>query len=87
MCKQPVEQPQLSQFFNDVDRQLKLAERRQQGIDKLKATKFNVFDLIEPDENKLSDILGSPKPMPTKSSSAPVHPENPEILMRVPANL
>ena len=52
--KQSVE---LVQFFFDAEFRLKLAIASQQEIDQKLATGFNVFLLIEPDENKLSDIL------------------------------
>lgn len=47
----------LQRFFDDVRYRVHLAERLQGHLDKRLATGFNVFDLIEPDENKLSDIL------------------------------
>jgi hypothetical protein len=48
-----VAQPELEQFFTAVSHRVELQRR----LDKQKATRFNVFDLIEPDENKLSDVL------------------------------
>ena len=48
-----VVQPELKKFFDAVSHRVQL----QNHLDKKKATRFNVFDLIEPDENKLSDIL------------------------------
>lgn len=54
---QIVEQPELEQFFADVGYRVELAEKMQQCLDHKLATKFNIFNLIEPDENKLSDIL------------------------------
>lgn len=48
---------ELQRFLAAVDHRVQLAETRQQRIDKLRATGFNVFDFIEPDGNKLSDIL------------------------------
>src|SRR5262245_33950704 len=47
----------LEQFFSSLKHRVELAEKQQRRIDRLRATNFNVFDLIEPDENKLSDIL------------------------------
>ncbi len=47
----------LQRFFFDVSYRVDLAERLQCQLDGRLATRFNVFDLIEPDENKLSDIL------------------------------
>jgi len=51
------ESAELDQFFCNAEFRLKLAIASQQEIDQKLATAFNVFDLIEPDENKLSDIL------------------------------
>ena len=53
----PIRERDLEQFFDAVSRRLKLAERQQRHTDRRLATGFNVFDLIEPDENRLSDIL------------------------------
>jgi hypothetical protein len=50
-------QVELEQFFAAVGRQVDQAEVRQRRIDRKLATGFNVFDLIEPEENKLSDVL------------------------------
>jgi hypothetical protein len=47
----------LQRFFFDVRYRVQLAERLQRQLDVRLATGFNVFDLIEPDENKLSDVL------------------------------
>ena len=52
-----VDQSVLEQFFANINHKVELAETQQRLIDKQQATKFNVFELIEPDENKLSDIL------------------------------
>lgn len=49
--------PELDQFFANAGHRVKQAEKDQQRVDIKHATRFNVFDLIEPDENKLSDIL------------------------------
>jgi len=48
---------ELEQFFAAVSHRVELAETQRRRIDKRQATGFNVFHLIEPDENKLSDIL------------------------------
>jgi hypothetical protein len=48
---------QVERFFADVESRLKQSERRQRQRDKREATRFNVFDLIEPDENRFSDVL------------------------------
>ena len=53
----PVDQRELERFFADVNYRVHLAERLQCQLDVRLATGFNVFDLIEPDENKLSDVL------------------------------
>ena len=52
-----VARPELEHFFASVNHRVELAETQQRRIDKRRATGFNVFHLIEPDENKLSDIL------------------------------
>lgn len=52
-----VSQAELRHFFSAVSRCAERAEVQQRRLDKRQATGFNVFDLIEPDENKLSDIL------------------------------
>jgi PD-(D/E)XK nuclease superfamily len=52
-----VVRPKLEHFFSSVNHRVELAEMQQRRIDKRRATGFNVFHLIEPDENKLSDIL------------------------------
>lgn len=43
----------LNQFFSGAKRKVQLAEE----IDRQRASGFNVFDLIRPDENRLSDVL------------------------------
>lgn len=48
---------ELERFFADINHELKFAEVYQRRVAKKKAQRFNVFDLIEPDENKLSDII------------------------------
>jgi hypothetical protein len=48
---------ELEQFFAAGRYWVQLAERLQRALDRRLATGFNVFNLIEPDENKLSDIL------------------------------
>ena len=54
-----VGQSELEQFFTTVDHLVDIAEKQQRRLDKRLATGFNVFRLIEPDENKLSDILAN----------------------------
>jgi hypothetical protein len=53
----PVCKPDLEHFFASVSHRVELAETQQRRIDKRLATGFNVFHLIDPDENKLSEIL------------------------------
>jgi len=48
---------ELSQFISTIGKRIDQVEKEQQELDRLEATRFNVFDLIEPDENKLSDVL------------------------------
>jgi hypothetical protein len=50
-------QTELERFFAAISHRAELAEAQQRRLDKRMATGFNVFDLIEPDENKLSDVL------------------------------
>ena len=50
---------ELEQFFTTVDHLVEVAEKLQCRLDRQLATGFNVFRLIEPDENKLSDILAN----------------------------
>jgi hypothetical protein len=52
-----VETEVLQAFFEDASQVFAEASRRQRELDRTQATRFNVFGLIEPDENKLSDIL------------------------------
>lgn len=49
----PVGHSGLNRFFAAADHRIELQRR----LDKRRASGFNVFRLIEPDENKLSDIL------------------------------
>jgi hypothetical protein len=44
---------ELNRFFSGAKRQMELAEQ----LDRTEASGFNVFDLIRPDENRLSDVL------------------------------
>jgi hypothetical protein len=49
---------QLKRFFVSISSRVAIAEKKQQQLDRKKATRFNVLiDFIQPDENKLSDIL------------------------------
>jgi hypothetical protein len=45
---------EVEKFFFDIKHKVELQQRRH---DRQWATSFNVFDFIEPDENKLSDVL------------------------------
>lgn len=45
--------PEVEQFFVGAKRQVELAELQDRKL----ASNFNVFDLIRPDENRLSDVL------------------------------
>jgi hypothetical protein len=47
----------LKRFFSAVGSRVAIAEKKQQQRDRKEATGFNVFNLIDPDENKLSDVL------------------------------
>ncbi len=53
----PVSMPALRHFFKAINRQAELAETKQRLLNRHEATGFNVFDFIEPDDNKLSDVL------------------------------
>ncbi|MCX6141976.1 MAG: PD-(D/E)XK nuclease family protein [Ignavibacteriales bacterium] len=53
----PLDQREQEQFFAAASHRVELAGMLQRRRDKWQATGFNVLDLIEPDENKLSDIL------------------------------
>ncbi|HEX3797904.1 MAG TPA: PD-(D/E)XK nuclease family protein [Verrucomicrobiae bacterium] len=44
-------------FFSAVGIRVENERKRKEKIDLRKATRFNIFSLIDPDENKLSDIL------------------------------
>ena len=57
ISRTPVAKSELEDFFATVSHKVELAEVQQRNLDKIQATGFNVFDLIEPDENKLSDII------------------------------
>ena len=52
-----VSSSELHRFFNDIWQQVEKADEQQRAEDLTRATRFNVFDLIEPDENKLSDVI------------------------------
>jgi hypothetical protein len=51
------DQKQLERFFAEIGSRVVMAEKEQRQLDRKEATRFNVFNLIEPDENKLSDVL------------------------------
>ncbi len=44
---------ELNRFFNSAKRQVEIAEQ----LNRTEASGFNVFDLIRPDENRLSEVL------------------------------
>lgn len=48
---------ELERFSTTVTRKMELVRQQEFKINKIHATRFNVFDIIKPDENKLSDIL------------------------------
>ena len=50
----PVRVSEVKKFFSEIRRRVEPQQRR---LDKKLATDFNVFDFIEPDENRLSDVL------------------------------
>lgn len=50
-------QPDVEQFFSEMGRQVERAQTQQSEIDRKRATGFNVFDFIQPNENKLSFVL------------------------------
>lgn len=52
-AKADVNLRELDQFFGGAERQMEQTEK----LDRKEANGFNVFDLIKPDENKLSDVL------------------------------
>lgn len=53
----PIKRSELKAFFREAHRYLTRAMRRQK-LDAIKhASDFNLVDLIEPDENRLSDVL------------------------------
>jgi hypothetical protein len=53
------DQKKLGRFFDAIRSRVEMAEKEQRQLDRKEATRFNVFNLIEPDENRLSDVLGS----------------------------
>lgn len=48
---------QLSAFTGNLQYRLKLLAQTRRHTDRLLATHFNVFDYIEPNENRLSDVI------------------------------
>ena len=56
-CFQLQDWKHLKRFFSAVGSRVAIAEKKQRQRDRKEATRFNVFDLIDPDENKLSDVL------------------------------
>jgi hypothetical protein len=49
--------PQLETFFGNLTYRLKLLNDTRTQTDIFLSTRFNVFDFIEPDENRLSEII------------------------------
>jgi hypothetical protein len=52
-----ISQSKVGIFFSEMNRLLGRAENQQRRIDRKRATGFNVFHVIKPDENNLSDVL------------------------------
>jgi hypothetical protein len=48
---------QLERFSSSLASQLRVLEEERRRTDRTEASQFNVFDFIDPDENRLSDIL------------------------------
>lgn len=55
--EQSVTNSELDRFFAEITHKVDLTEIKQRRNNRKEASDFNVFTLIEPDENKLSDIL------------------------------
>jgi len=55
--KEETTKEELESFFGHLDYRLKLHEKTNSAVQPLLASRFNVFDFIAPDENRLSDIL------------------------------
>lgn len=54
---EPINAQQMADFFAVAGKLIDEAENREREINRIEARAFNVFALIEPDENKISDIL------------------------------
>lgn len=52
-----ISHPELETFFNEFNRRHTKAEQKQRQYDALHASRFNYFHLLDPDENKLSEVL------------------------------
>ena len=48
----------LTEFYGTVGTRLKFFQQAQRDVDRYLATRFSVFDYVDPDENQLSDIIG-----------------------------
>ena len=48
----------LTEFYGTVATRLKFFQQAQRDVDLYLATRFSVFDYVDPDENQLSDIIG-----------------------------
>jgi len=57
LASQPLTQTRLRRFLRDIRVPIDHARLRRLAEERKQATRFNVFDLIEPDENRLSDVL------------------------------
>lgn len=57
LAPQPLTETRLQKFLRDMQVPIAHAHRRRLAEERKEATRFNVFDLMEPDENKLSDVL------------------------------
>lgn len=55
--KRPINKNELDQFFVTAARHLATSEKVRMRRDRKLASGFNVFHFIEPDENRLSDVL------------------------------
>jgi hypothetical protein len=57
MIDASIPRQQLKDFFGNLGYRLKLLEEVRAQTDVFLSTRFNVFDYIEPDENRLSDVI------------------------------
>jgi PD-(D/E)XK nuclease superfamily len=52
-----IQHEELERFFSDLGFRLEIQSRTKSQLDRHLASEFNIFEFIEPDENRLSDIL------------------------------